>query len=141
MLADKGYSEVKNLEKIASIGALSFIPFVERKPPRDGKPSKPNPSAIWRAALLFYNSYRDYFLKVYHQRSNAETVVSMLVANTLGYVEGKHTPPTLRSRNITAMKNEVYCMCICHNIWCTINSLYEHGNEVNLSSQQLVAAE
>jgi hypothetical protein len=141
VLADKGYSEVNNLEKIASIGARPFIPFIEQKPPKDGKPSKPNPSQIWRAALLSYNLYRKYFLKVYHQRSNTEIVISMLIANTLSYVEGKHTPPTLRSKNITSMKNEVYCMVICHNIWCTINSIYEHGNEVNLSGQYLAAAE
>jgi hypothetical protein len=61
VLADKGYSEVANLEKIASVGALSFIPFPERQPPKDGKPSKPNPSAIWRAALLCYSSHREYF--------------------------------------------------------------------------------
>jgi len=141
VLADKGYSEVENLEKIASIGALAFISFPERKPPKDGKPSRPNPSAIWRAALLCYNSHREYFLKFYHQRSNAETVVSMLIDNNLGCVSGKRTPPTLRSKNVTAMKNEVYCMVICHNIWCTINSIYEHGNEVNLLSQHLAEAE
>jgi hypothetical protein len=65
----------------------------------------------------------------------------MLTANTLGHVPGKHTPATLRSKNITAMKNEVYCMVICHNIWCTINSLYEQGNEINLFNQHLAAAE
>jgi hypothetical protein len=65
----------------------------------------------------------------------------MLIFNTLGYVEGKHTPPTLRSKNITTMKNKVYCMAIYHNIWYTINSIYEHGNKVNLSNQTSAAAE
>jgi hypothetical protein len=52
-----------------------------------------------------------------------------------------NTGDNVRSKNAIAMANEVYCKVICHNIWCTINSLYELGIEADFFSQQLTAAE
>ncbi len=131
VLADKAYSTVENLEKIVSIGATPFIPFRERRPPKSGRPRRQNPSQIWRMALLSYNFDRDRFLKRYHQRSNAETVFMMLKTNT---------GDNVRSKNYTAMANEVYLKIICHNIWCTIVSMYELGIVADFFGHQQIAA-
>ena len=55
----------------------------------------------------YYQFRRDDFLKHYHQRSNAESTFSMVKAKFRDHV---------RSKNDMAMKNEVLCKFLCHNI-------------------------
>ena len=62
----------------------------------------------------------DEFLKHYHQRSNAESTFAMIKAKFRDHV---------RSRNDVAMKNEVLCKVLCHNICCLIQSQCELGIE------------
>ena len=66
--------------------------------------------------MLCYQTDREEFLKHYHKRSNAETVVSMLKTNF---------GDNVRCRTDTSMASEIYCKIICHNIWCLIRSMYE----------------
>jgi transposase len=66
--------------------------------------------------LLRYQTDREEFLKHYHKRSNAETVVSMLKTNF---------GDNVRCRTDTSMANEVYYKIISHNIWCLIRSIHE----------------
>jgi hypothetical protein len=68
----------------------------------------------------FYCFNRDEFLKHYHQRSNVEAVFSA-VKRKFG--------DSVRSRNDTAMVNEVLCKFLCHNLCCVILSQIELGIE------------
>ena len=69
---------------------------------------------------LYYQFNREDFEKHYHQRSNAESVFSMVKAKFRDNV---------RSKTDVAMKNEVLCKLICHNICCVIMSQIELGIE------------
>ncbi len=51
-----------------------------------------------------------------------------------------NTGDNVRSKNYTAMANEVYLKIICHNIWCTIVSMYELGIVADFFGHQQIAA-
>jgi len=67
---------------------------------------------------MFHYFYlnRDEFLGRYHQRSNVESTFSMVKAKF---------GDSVRSKLDVAMKNEVLCKCLCHNICCLIQATYE----------------
>jgi hypothetical protein len=75
----------------------------------------------------FYSMHREEFDRHYHQRSNAESVFSMVKAKFRDHV---------RSKTDVAMKNEVLCKIIAHNICCLIMSQLELGIEVEFWGQQ-----
>ncbi|MFH1257112.1 MAG: transposase [Candidatus Diapherotrites archaeon] len=58
------------------------------------------------------------FLKHYHLRSNVETTFAM-IKSKLG--------ETLKSKNLTAQKNELLCKLIAHNIIVLIQEIHELG--------------
>jgi transposase len=68
----------------------------------------------------YYNLHREEFLKIYHKRSNVESTISMVKAK---FTDG------VRSHTERAMKNEVLCKFLCHNICCVIHSQIELGIE------------
>jgi hypothetical protein len=68
----------------------------------------------------YYQFRRDEFLPHYHQRSNAESTFSMVKAKFRDHV---------RSKTDVAMKNEVLCKFLCHNICVLIQSQCELGIE------------
>jgi transposase len=106
--ADAAYNSVKNQEKIAAIGAQAFIPF---KTTHTGKRG-----GLWSEKYREWQEDRETFLKHYHQRSNVETAI-MMWKTSFG--------DSLRSKTEIAMKNELYCKLICHNISCLIKGMYE----------------
>ena len=59
-------------------------------------------------------------MESYHKRSNVETTFSMIKAK---FGDG------LRSKTVTAQKNEVLCKVLAHNLCCVIQSIYELGIE------------
>lgn len=61
---------------------------------------------------------RDDFLAHYHKRSNVESTFSMLK---------RKFGDSLRSRTDTAMRNEVLCKVLCHNIVVLIHEMRELG--------------
>lgn len=61
---------------------------------------------------------REQFLQHYHKRSNVESTMSMIKAKFRDHV---------RSKSDVAMKNEVLCKILCHNICCVIAAMYELG--------------
>ena len=71
-------------------------------------------------ANLYYQLRRDEFLPHYHQRSNIESMVSMVKAKFRDSV---------RSKTDVAMRNEVLCKFLCHNICVVIQSQCELGIE------------
>jgi transposase len=111
--ADKAYLSHENLALVARLGGTAYIPFkVNNQPGESG--------TLWEKMYHYYNLRRDEFLAHYHQRSNAESTFAMIKAKFRDHV---------RSTTDTAMKNEVLCKILCHNICCVISSQLELGIE------------
>jgi transposase len=110
--ADKAYSSVKNVEAVYEADATPLIPFkLDASGARGG---------LWERALLYYQLHREEFLARYHQRSNVESTFSMIKAKFRDHV---------RSRSDVAMKNEVLCKLLAHNLVVLIQSQIELGIE------------
>jgi transposase len=108
--ADKGYSSINNVETVAMIGATPYICF---KAGHTGKGG-----GVWEKMFHYFQFNRDQFLAHYHKRSNVESTISMIKAKFRDHI---------RSKTDVAMKNEVLCKVLCHNICCLIHAIYELG--------------
>ncbi len=111
--ADKAYLSDANLEVIAGLGAVPFIPFKS-----NSQPDKQGP--IWEKMYLIYQLRREEFMSHYHRRSNAESTFSMIKAKF---------GDSVRSKAETAMVNEALCKVLAHNLCCLIQSQCELGIE------------
>jgi len=114
--ADKQYASGDNFNAISAIGADAYIAF------RAGTSGACG--GMFQKAFAFFTLYREDFLQSYHKRSNVESTFSMLKRKF-----GDH----VRSKTEVAMKNEVLCKILCHNICCLISAMYEIGMDVNLA--------
>src|SRR5205807_1598187 len=103
---------VKNVEAVAALGRIAFIP---PKTTTTG-----GAGGLFEKMFHYYQFRRDDFLKHYHQRSNVESVFSM-VKRKFG--------DAVRSRNPVAMVNEALCKALCHNLCVLIMSQCELGIE------------
>jgi transposase len=110
--ADKGYSSVNIVNVIASHGATAYLAFKSIHSGAAG--------GLWEKMFHYYSFQRAEFLAHYHKRSNVESTFSMIKAKFRDHV---------RSKTDVAMKNEVLCKILCHNICCVIQSMYELGIE------------
>jgi hypothetical protein len=110
--ADKGYSSAANIEAITEAGADPYIAFKSNTTGGIG--------GLWEKAFHFYSLNRETFLKHYHKRSNVESTFSMVKAK---FRDG------VRSKTPVAMRNEVYCKLLAHNVCCLIQSQCELGVE------------
>jgi transposase len=109
--ADKGYLAADNMAAITKHGATPFIAFKSNsKPSANG--------SLWEKMFHFFSFKRDEFLAHYHKRSNIESTMNM-VKSKFG--------DAVRSKTEVAMKNEVLCKILCHNIACLISAMYELG--------------
>jgi DDE family transposase/SWIM zinc finger len=108
--ADAIYSTYKNVEAVARLGADPFIALKSNASGARG--------GAFREMFLLYSLHREEFLRHYHQRSNVESTFSMMKAKF---------GADLRSKTDTAMKNEVLCKVLAHNVCCVIQSHYELG--------------
>ena len=106
--ADKAYPSVANFEAIERHNASAFIPFTSRHTGAAG--------GLFAKAFHYFNFNRDEFWAHYHKRSNIESTVNMIKAKFRDHV---------RSKTDVAMKNEVLCKVLCHNICCLISAIYE----------------
>jgi transposase len=111
--ADKAYLSHDNLNLLAGMGAAPYIPFKVNSVPGE-------PGTVWEKMFLYYQLRREDFLGHYHQRSNAESTFGMVKAKFRDHV---------RSKTDVAMKNEVFCKFLCHNICVVIQSQCERGIE------------
>jgi transposase/predicted nucleic acid-binding Zn finger protein len=110
VVADKGYSSKGNLELVVRKGATPYIPFKTSATGALG--------GVWEKLYHYFHMHRDEFLLHYHQRSNVESVFSMIKRRFL---------PNLRSRTETAQINELLLKVLCHNICVVIASMFEFG--------------
>ena len=108
--ANKGYSSVNNTKVIASHGAIPYIAFKNSATGSRG--------GLWERMFHYFQFNRSEFLAHYHKRSNVESTISMIKTKFRDHV---------RSKTDTAMKNEVLCKVLCHNICCLIHAIYELG--------------
>lgn len=111
--ADKGYLSNDNLALVDALGGTAYIPFKSNSVQGEA-------GTIWEKMFLYYQFRREEFLKHYHLRSNAETTFSMVKAKFRDHV---------RSKTDVAMKNEVLCKVLCHNIVVVHQSHIELGIE------------
>jgi transposase len=111
--ADKAYLSHENLELVHRLGGTAYIPFKVNSVQGEA-------GRLWEKMFLYYQFKQEEFMAHYHQRSNAESVFSMIKAKFRDNV---------RSRTDVAMKNEVLCKILCHNICCVIMSHLELGIE------------
>lgn len=110
-VADKAYLSNANLEQIVDLGGMPYIPFKVNSTPGE-------PGSVWEKLFHLYSLNREAYMAKYHQRSNIESVFSMLKAKF---------GDSVRSKTDTAMKNEALCKFVCHNICCLIMSQLELG--------------
>jgi transposase len=128
--ADKGYLSKENFAVVERLGGTAYIPFKSNNVAGES-------GTLWEKMYLYYNFKREEFAGHYHQRSNAESTFSMIKAKFRDHV---------RSKTDVAMKNEVLCKFLCHNICVLIQSHLELGIEPVFwtdepKSQQVIEAE
>ena len=112
--ADKGYLSKNNLRAIQDAGAKGYIPFKVNSVAEQGGHHKRDD--LWAKAYHYFQLNREEFDRQYHQRSNVESVFSMIKARFGGSV---------RSRTPDAQVNEVLLKVLCHNICMLIKAAYE----------------
>lgn len=110
--ADKAYSSLENLEAVEALQAVAAIAFKSNATGGVG--------GAFARSFHYYNLHREEFLQVYHKRSNVESTIAMAKAKF---------GDSVRSHTDTAMKNEVLCKFLCHNLCCLIHSQIELGIE------------
>jgi hypothetical protein len=114
LLTDQAVGRAKGfkrpLQLLADKGGTAFIMFKSN--------AKADKGGIWGKMFHFFSFNREEFLAHYHKRSNVESTMSMIKAKFRDHV---------RSKTDVAMKNEVLCKVLCHNICCVIGAMYELG--------------
>lgn len=111
VLADKGYSSAKNMEAILAANATPYIAFRSNTTGRDA-------GQTWERMFHYFSFNKEKFFAHYHQRSNVESTFMMIKTKFRDHV---------RSKTDTAMRNEVLCKILCHNICCVISAICELG--------------
>jgi transposase len=111
--ADKAYLSHENLAVVDRLGGTAFVPYKVNSQPGEA-------GTLWEKMYFYFQFRRDEFLKHYHQRSNIESTFSMVKVKFRDHV---------RSKTDVAMKNEVLCKFLCHNICVVHQSHIELGIE------------
>lgn len=109
--ADKAYLSHENLELVDRLGGTAYVPFKSNSTVGEA-------GSLWEKLYFYYQFHREDFLRHYHARSNAESTFSMVKAKFRDHV---------RSKTDVAMKNEVLCKFLCHNIVVVHQSQIELG--------------
>lgn len=109
--ADKAYLSHDNLAFVDGLGGTAFVPFKANSQAGEA-------GSLWEKMYFYFQFRREEFLKHYHQRSNMESTFSMVKAKFRDHV---------RSRTDVAMRNEVLCKFLCHNICVVHRSHIELG--------------
>lgn len=111
--ADKAYLAHDNLALVEGIGGTAYVPFQVNSIQGEA-------GSLWEKLFLYDSFRREEFLKHSHLRSNAESTFAMLKAKFRDHV---------RSKTDVAMKKEVLCKFLCHNLCVVHQSHVEVGME------------
>ena len=106
--ADKAYLSEANLRYIEDLGAYPYIPFKSNTTGRG--------SPMWRRLYAYFILHEAEFNARYHQRSNVETVFSM--------VKGKFGD-SVRAKTETGQVNETLLKLLCHNLSVVNHAMHE----------------
>jgi transposase len=117
--ADKAYFSAKNMQIVQSLNFLPFIPF------KVNTSDKPNKSSLWNYMYSYFRENRQEFDRFYHRRSNVETTFGM-IKTRLGEF--------LKCRNLQGQKNEVLLKCLCHNICCLVQEIFESKIKIDFNT-------
>jgi transposase len=117
--ADKAYTSVGNYEAVDALGGTLYAPFKSNMTGAAG--------GIFEKMYYRFMLLREDFLQHYHQRSNVESTFSA-IKRKLG--------DSVRSKTDTAMKNEVLCKILAHNIMVCIAEWYVLGLEPVFSKEE-----
>jgi transposase len=109
--ADKAYLSHDNLALVHGLGGTPFVPYKLNSQAGEA-------GSLWEKMYFYFQFHREEFLKHYHLRSNIESTFSMVKAKFRDHV---------RSKTDAAMKNEVLCKFLCHNICVVHKSHIELG--------------
>jgi transposase len=112
MSADKAYLSAENVEAIFAGGGT---PFIAPKVNTTG-----GIGGLFAKMFHYFQFRREEFMDHYHKRSNVESTISALK---------RKFGDSVRSKNDTAMKNEVLSKVVAHNICCLIQEQHELGIE------------
>ena len=118
MSADKGYASLKNYRAVQYHDATPYIAFKSIHTGRGRARDGGSGGMLWQKMFHMFQFHREDFERHYHKRSNVESVFSMIKAKFRDHV---------RSKTDVAMRNEVLCKIICHNICCLIHESHELG--------------
>jgi transposase len=111
--ADKAYLSHANTDAVEKHGGTPLIPFKSNSvaPTGDGS---------WERMYHLFAYNRPAFLARYHQRSNVETVFSM--------IKGKFGD-SVASRTDAGQMNEALCKVLAHNLCVVVSAIHELGLE------------
>lgn len=121
--ADKAYLSAENIKAVVDCGGEPFIAFKANSTGSKG--------GLFEKYFHLYSMNREAYMERYHQRSNVESMFSMVKAK-MG--------DSVRSRTDIAMVNEVLCKLVAHNICCLIMSQIELGVEPTFDNKPVVQA-
>jgi hypothetical protein len=110
--ADKAYSSYENFEAVAGFGGEGFLAFKKDTTAQGG--------GTFEKMFHYFQFRKDEFLQHYHRRSNVESTFSAIK---------RKFGPDVRSKTDAAMKNEVLCKLVAHNLCVLIQEQHELGIE------------
>ena len=117
--ADKAYLSHDNLEHIANLGAIPYIPFKSNSSP------KAKGSIIWSRMFDYFLNNKERFLQSYHKRSNVESTFSMIK---------RKFGNNLRTKRDNSHINEILMKCLCHNLAVLVQESFELGLEIDFAN-------
>jgi transposase len=109
--ADKAYLSHENLALVDRLGGTAYVPYKVNSQAGEA-------GSLWEKMYFYFQFRRAEFLQHYHLRSNIESTFSMVKAKFRDHV---------RSKTDVAMRNEVLCKFLCHNICVVHQSHIELG--------------
>jgi transposase len=108
--ADKAYTSNENFETVANVGGTLYAAFKSNTTGGIG--------GLFEKMFHYFQFQRDEYMGHYHKRSNVESVFSS-IKRVFG--------DSVRSKTDAAMKNEVLCKILAHNLCCLIHEQEELG--------------
>jgi hypothetical protein len=112
LCADKGYASAANMEAIEAVGAIPFLAFKCNATGGGG--------GTWERVFRSYQANQEEYDRNCRKRNAAEATFSAIKRNY---------DDRVRSKDALAIKNEVLCKFLCHNICCVIKQMSEKGIE------------